>query len=93
MSSSYIVEDISHRIRDKMLKERVEAAISRATEMLEDPRYIGLHDFYEEMIRQGAVLKKNYDFPAQDVLGSVCGKQVTRSQQTAWMTSVVVPQE
>jgi hypothetical protein len=76
-----------------MLKERVEAAISIETEMLEDPRYIALHDFYEEMIKQGAVLKKNYGFRAQDVLGSVCGKQVTRSQQTAWMTSDVLPQE
>ncbi|MDX6406596.1 MAG: hypothetical protein QOH70_4051 [Blastocatellia bacterium] len=62
------------------LRERVEAAISKYAEMFEDPEYARLRDFYEEMRRKGAVLKKDYDFSAQDSLGSVYGEQTDIAQ-------------
>lgn len=53
------------------IKERIEETLGeKKEEMAQRPLYRRLSDFYEEMKREGAVLKKEYDLPPLDTVGS-----------------------
>jgi hypothetical protein len=58
------------------LKERIDAAISQHPEILNDPEFIRLRDFYEDMKAKGAVIKKVYEFPARDTWGPPARKHL-----------------
>jgi len=57
------------------LRERIEAAVSKNAEIFEDPEFIRLRDFYENMKARGSVIKKVYEFPARDAWGPLDREQ------------------
>jgi hypothetical protein len=51
------------------LRDEVERVISEGAGVTERDDFRRLSDFYEEMKRQGAVLRKTYDLPTLDTVG------------------------
>ena len=60
------------------LKERIDAAVSKNAEILNDPEFIRLRDFYEDMKAKGAVIKKVYELPARDTWGPPARKHASQ---------------
>ncbi len=51
------------------LEERIQRALAEDREITKTSDFKNLHDFYEEMKKQGVAIKKEYNLPPLDTVG------------------------